>query len=142
MITAITDPSGELAKPIGVDPAHRQAGCQQSADDAALVTAARFQADRDGRIAAHSRDQLGPTCRVVGDAKALPTWPDRHIQTVQRNVDPDTVRFAHLLTPSLLMRARAPATVRVWKTRLEHQAHSRFDSRGAHGLPAMTEAGS
>src|SRR3954467_6264471 len=110
MITAIPDPLGELAKPIGVDPAHRQAGCQQSADDAALVTAARFQADGAGRIAAHSRDQLGPTSRVVGDTKALPIWPDGHIQTVQRNVDPNTVRFAHLRTPSLLMR-RAPATV-------------------------------
>ena len=49
--------------------------------------------DRDGRIALPSRDQLGPTSRVVADAKALPTWPDGHIQTVQRNVDPNTVRM-------------------------------------------------
>src|SRR6516225_6229504 len=37
------------------------------------------------------------------------------VNTIDRNIDPDIVRFAHLRTPSLLMRARALATVRVWK---------------------------
>src|SRR5262245_63718042 len=46
----------------------------------------------------------------------------------------------HLRIPSLLMRARALATVRVWKKRPEHQAHSRFDIRGACGLPVATGA--
>src|SRR5882757_7740477 len=46
-----------------------------------------------------------------------------------RNIDADMARFAHLRTPSLLTRARALATVRVWKRWLEHQAHSRSDSR-------------
>jgi len=40
----------------------------------------------------------------------------------------------------LLMRARALATVRVWKKRLEHQAHSRSDIRGGCGLPVATGA--
>jgi ABC-type uncharacterized transport system substrate-binding protein len=39
-----------------------------------------------------------------------------------------------------LMRARAQATVRVWKKRLELQAHSRFAIRSAYGLPAATGA--
>jgi hypothetical protein len=45
---------------------------------------------------------------------------------------------AHL--PDLLMRARALATVRVWKKRPEHQAHSRSDIRDACGLPVATGA--
>src|SRR6516162_585229 len=36
------------------------------------------------------------------------------------------------------MRARALATVRVWKKRPEHQAHSRSDIRGGCGLPVTT----
>ena len=36
-------------------------------------------------------------------------------RTIMRNI-------RHLRIPSLLMRARAPATVRVWKKRLEHLA--------------------
>ena len=42
--------------------------------------------------------------------------------------------------PSLLMRARALATVREWKKRLEHQAHSRPCHRGGYGLPVATGA--
>jgi hypothetical protein len=38
----------------------------------------------------------------------------------------------------LLIRARALATVRVWKKRPEHQAHSRFNIRGGCGLPVAT----
>jgi hypothetical protein len=48
--------------------------------------------------------------------------------------------LCHLRAPSLLMRARALATVREWKKRLEHQAHSRFKSRGGCGLPVATGA--
>jgi hypothetical protein len=40
----------------------------------------------------------------------------------------------------LLMRARALATVRVWKKRLEHQAHVRSAIRGGYGLPVATGA--
>jgi hypothetical protein len=39
------------------------------------------------------------------------------------------------------MRARALATVRVWKKRLERQAHSRFKIRSACGLPVATGDG-
>jgi hypothetical protein len=40
----------------------------------------------------------------------------------------------------LLMRVSALATVREWKKRLEHQAHSRFKRRGGCGLPVATGA--
>src|SRR5262249_50658762 len=42
--------------------------------------------------------------------------------------------------PSLLMRARAQATVRVWKKRPELQAHSRTKVQSGCGLPVATEA--
>jgi hypothetical protein len=54
--------------------------------------------------------------------------------------DPDIVRLAHLRT--MLMRARALATVRVWKISLERQARPRFDGRDAHALPAIAGTGS
>ena len=42
--------AGELPKPIRIDAAHREAGGEQGADDAALVAAARLEPDRrDGR---------------------------------------------------------------------------------------------
>src|SRR6266566_4452981 len=50
----------------------------------------------------------------------------------------DYAKREHLRIPSLLMRARALATVRVWKKRLERQAHSRFEIRSACGLPVAT----
>jgi hypothetical protein len=40
----------------------------------------------------------------------------------------------------LLMRVSALATVREWKKRLEHQAHSRCENRGDYGLPIATGA--
>src|SRR5215813_9169293 len=42
--------------------------------------------------------------------------------------------------PSLLMRARAQATVRVWKKRPELQAHSRTKVQSGCGLPVAAEA--
>src|SRR5215471_7944923 len=42
--------------------------------------------------------------------------------------------------PSLLMRARAHATVRVWKKRPELQAHSRTKVQSGCGLPVAAEA--
>ena len=50
-------------------------------------------------------------------------------------------KLFHLRIPSLLMRARAQATVRVWKNRREHQAHSRSNFREGCGLPVVTEVG-
>jgi hypothetical protein len=81
--------------------------------------------------------QLSPAGCVVGDAKSSPTRSDCYVQTIDRNIDPDIVRLAHLRAPSLLMRARALATVRVWKIWLEHRARPRSDSQDAHGLPVM-----
>jgi hypothetical protein len=61
-------------------------------------------------------------------------------QAVLRHVNAAIGKLFHLRIPSLLMRARAQATVRVWKNRLEHQAHSRSDIRGGCGLPVATRA--
>src|SRR5262249_35198855 len=63
-----------------------------------------------------------------------------HVQGVLRHVDTAKREHGHLRIPSLLMRARALATVRVWKKRPEHQAHSRSDIRDACGLPVATGA--
>ena len=133
--------ASELPQFARIDPPHREAGCQQDADDLTLVTAARFQADRGDRPSRQSSDQLSPAGRVIGDTKSPPTGSDCYVQTIDRNIDPDIIRLAHLRTPSLLMRARALATVRVWKIWLERQAHPRSDSRDAHGLPAMAGTG-
>ena len=47
---------------------------------------------------------------------------------------------SHLRTPSLLMRARAQATVRVWKKRPGLQAHLQFTIQDGCGLPVATGA--
>src|SRR5262249_4947147 len=54
--------------------------------------------------------------------------------------DINSAKREHLRIPSLLMRARAQATVRIWKKRLELQAHSRIGVRSACGLPVATGA--
>src|SRR5262245_18461585 len=68
----------------------------------------------------------------------------RHAVPTAVTVGPNNVvvyaKREHLRIPSLLMRARALATVRVWKKRPEHQAHSRSDIRDACGLPVATGA--
>ena len=61
-------------------------------------------------------------------------------QTIGPNDVVDCAKREHLRNPSLLMRARALATVRVWKKRPEHQAHSRSDIRDACGLLVATGA--
>jgi hypothetical protein len=52
----------------------------------------------------------------------------------------DYAKREYLRNPSLLMRARAQATVRVWKKRPELQAHSRIGIRGGCGLPVAAGA--
>src|SRR4029453_6223533 len=58
----------------------------------------------------------------------------RHSAPTAATVGPndviDCAKREHLRNPSLLMRARAQATVRVWKKRPELQAHSRIGIRG------------
>jgi ABC-type uncharacterized transport system substrate-binding protein len=54
--------------------------------------------------------------------------------------DSTDTEHCHLRIPSLLMRACARATVRVWKKRPELQAHSRFAIRGGFGLPVVAGA--
>jgi len=76
-----------------------------------------------------------PAQRLPCGRHAMPT-----AQTIGPNDVVDCAKREHLRNPSLLMRARAQATVRVWKKRLEHQAHSRSDIRGGYGLPVATRA--
>jgi hypothetical protein len=102
--------ASELSQLVRINPPYRQAGCQQDADNATLVTAARPIA----AIIAAIGQAAQPASRVVGDTKTAPAGPDRDIQTI------------HL------------ATVRVWKIRLERQARPRSDSQDARGLPAVT----
>jgi hypothetical protein len=63
------------------------------------------------------------------------------VVTAGRNDVVNSATRELLRTPSLLMRARAQATVRGWKKkRPELQAHSRFGNRGGCGLPVATGA--
>src|SRR3954447_7872955 len=81
---------------------------------------------------------LGPTGRVVTHRAEPALGQHHHVQAVLRHVDTAEREYRHLRIPSLLIRARALATVRVWKKRPEHQAHSRFNIRGGCGLPVAT----
>ena len=134
--------AGELTKLVGVDTSHRQSGREQGTDDTTLVTAARLEANCGNPERAQPSDQLGPAGRVVTHRKEPTLRQHYHVQAVLRHVNATTGKLFHLRIPSLLMRARAQATVRVWKNRLEHQAHSRSNFRGACGLPVATGAGS
>src|SRR5262249_3714637 len=70
--------------------------------------------------------------------KALPVRQHLDVQTLLRYVNSTVAMLCHLRAPSLLMRARALATVREWKKQLERQAHSRSIDRGGCGLPVET----
>jgi hypothetical protein len=70
-------------------------------------------------------------CGRHGVPTAVTAGPNDVVNSAKREL---------LRTPSLLMRARAQATVRVWKKRLERQAHSRSNFRDACGLPVATRA--
>ena len=70
-------------------------------------------------------------CGRHGVPTAVTAGPNDVVNSAKREL---------LHTPSLLMRARAQATVRGWKKRPELQAHSRFGNRGGCGLPVATGA--
>ena len=86
------------------------------------------------------RDEGVPARPVVRDREPLALRQHGDIETVLRHVDSTIGMLYHPRVPSLLMRARALATVREWKKRLEHQAHSRPVNQGGHGLPVVTGA--
>src|SRR5258706_15386430 len=125
---------------VGVNTSHRHSRREQGTDDSALVTTARLKANCGDCERAQPYDQLGPAGCVVTHRKEPPLRQHHHIQAVLRHVNTAKREHGHLRIPSLLMRARALATVRVWKKRLEHQAHSRSDIRGGCGLPVATGA--
>ena len=129
---------GELPQLERIDLAHRHAGRKQGPDDTTLVATTRLDADRCDRGAAQLLDQFGPAGGVIAHRRALLVGQHHDVQTILRHVDTTEREHCHLRIPSLLMRARARATVRVWKKRLELQAHSRFGIRSACGLPVAT----
>jgi hypothetical protein len=132
--------AAKLAQLVGVDASHRQVRRQQGSDDGALVAATRLDANCSDRQAPQSFDQLAVTGGVVIHRKGFPVWQHHHVETIFRYVNSTVTMLYHLRAPALLMRAHALATVREWKKRLEHQAHSRFKSRGGCGLPVATGA--
>src|SRR5215510_6672561 len=89
-----------------------------------------------------------PTVKVVGPNDVIKNHGIEHGDHLARNRNDHDFRHlacaleahSHLRTPSLLMRARAQATVRVWKKRPELQAHSRFTIQDGCGLPVATGA--
>src|SRR4030095_11967823 len=95
-----------------------------------------LDADRRDRAATQLLDQFSPASDVVRHRRALSFGQDHHVQTIFRHVD--SAKREHLRIPSLLMRARALATVRAWKKRPELQAHSRIGIRSGCGLPVAT----
>ena len=131
----------ELTQLVRIDTSHRQSGREQGTDDATLVTAARLKANCGDCERVQPCDQLGPAGGVVTHRKEPALRQHHHVQAVLRHVNAAIGKLFHLRIPSLLMRARAQATVRVWKNRLEHQAHSRFNFRDGCGLPVVTEVG-
>src|SRR6266567_518797 len=133
---------GERTQLEWIDLPHRHAGSKQRAHYAALVPAARLDAASGDAQATQPRDQLDPACCVVSYRPTQLLRQHHHVQAVLGNVDAAKGTLCHLRIPFLLMRARAQATVRVWKKRLEHQAHSRSDHRGGDGLPVAAEIGS
>src|SRR5215813_1721218 len=133
--------AGELTKLARVDTSHRQSRREQGTDDSALVTTARLKANCGDCERAQPYDQLGPAGCVVTYRKEPPLRQHHRVQAVLRHVDTAKREYGHLRIPSLLMRDRALATVRVWKKRPEHEGHSRSDIRDACGLPVATGAG-
>src|SRR6516164_701144 len=115
-------PRGAAKDPIQARTIGNQAAREQRTHDATLVTATRLQADRRDRAAAQPLDQIGPTRPVVTHRRALLLGQHDDVQTILGDIN--SAKREHLRIPSLLMRARAQATVRVWKKRLELQAHS------------------
>jgi hypothetical protein len=131
---------GELPQPERIDLPHRHAGREQGTHDASFVAARRFDADRSDRVAPRLLDHFAPADWIITDRQALLVGQHHEIETILGHIDSAKREHGHLRIPSLLMRARARATVRVWKKRLELQAHSRFEIRGGCGLPVATGA--
>src|SRR5262249_43629055 len=126
--------AGELTKLARVDTSHRQSRREQGTDDSALVTTARLKANCGDCERAQPCDQLGPAGCVVTYRKEPPLRQHHHVQAVLRHVDTAKREHGHLRIPSLLMRARALATVRVWKKRPEHKLTRGLISEAAAGF--------
>src|SRR6516162_9103729 len=98
--------------------------------DAGLVAGEYF---RSAVVAA-----IGNGFGVITHRRGLRLGQEHDVHTILRHIDTAKREHCHLRVPSLLMRARARATVRVWKKRPELQAHSRTGIRSGCGLPVVT----
>jgi hypothetical protein len=87
-----------------------------------------------------AQKRVGPACRVITHREAFLLRQHHDVEAIFRHIDSAKREHSHLRTPSLLMRARALATVRVWKKRPELHAHSRFAIQDDCGLPVATGA--
>src|SRR5262249_16139489 len=111
--------------------------CLQRAPGTTPVAAASLDADRCDREAAQLLDQYRPAGWVVRHRRGVLVGQHHHVQTILRH--DDSTKREHLRIPSLLMRARALATVRGWKKRLElirglrSEAPADFRSRWGDG---------
>jgi hypothetical protein len=104
--------TGELTKFARIDASDGEASWEQSSDDAALVAAARLDPDCGDRQSMQPLDQRGPPGGVVSHRKALPVRQHLEVRTLLGYVNSTIAMLCHLRAPSLLMRARALATVR------------------------------
>src|SRR5215208_2680857 len=124
----------------------RRAERRARSASAAIVSVRRFSRRRISvsirakRRLARRRSMASSSCAawfsIAREACAL--REQQHVEPVLRHVDSTEALLYHPRVPPLLMRARALATVREWKKRLEHQAHSRPCHRGGYGLPVAT----
>src|SRR6266487_4304004 len=86
-------------------------------------------------------NQLGPAGGVIAHRSTFLLGQEHDVQTILRHIDTAKREHCHLRIPLLLMRARARATVRVWKKRPELQAHSRTGIRNGAGFRSRRECG-
>ena len=131
---------GELPQLEWIDLMHRHVSREQDAHHTTFVASACFETDRCNRKAAQLLGELGPTGRIIAHRPTSLFRQHYYIQTILRHIDTAEGNRSHLRIPFLLIRARAQATVRVWKKRPELQAHSRIRIRDACGLPVATGA--
>jgi hypothetical protein len=103
---------------------------------ATFIAPTRLEPDRRNRELTQALDNGDPTGGIIGHRPGLPLGQHRNVQTIFRHVD--SAMREHLRIPSLLMRARAQATVRVWKMRPELHAHWRTTVQNGCGLPIAT----
>ena len=130
--------AGVVAQLVRVDVPDRQPGLVKSLGDAALVAAARFQADGLHLAALQAPDQFRPALPIVVDPEALARLKHRDVEPCFGDVDADHhCILCHLLIPSLRSGGLPLATVRVQEEDGRAPAPPRSRSLRGHGLTAV-----